>query len=173
MAKGKSNSASSSTTAQSKKNTRKATKTSKNQQKLIDISSEDGSSISDVKNSGKNAPVRQAASNGSLNKRSRIANNKDIDENFATSPSSPSAASFTSAISSIVTKKTAPSEAIPQKSADLSIPNEESQPHFPVAKEGNNDSSMNLDSAAASLDPTEHAILPESSVNTSHHIYHE
>src|SRR5947199_9112660 len=101
MAKGKSTPASSSTTAQSKKNARKATKTSKNQQKLIDISSEDSSSTSDVKNSKKNALIRQVASNGLLNKCSRIANDKDMNKDFATSPFSPSAAFFTSTNSSI------------------------------------------------------------------------
>ena len=123
MAKEKSTPASSSTTAQSKKNAQKATKTSKNQQKLIDISSEDSSSTSDVENSSKNALIRQVASNSLLNKHLRIVNNKDMDEDFATSPSSPSAASFTSAISSIATEKTALSGAISRKSADLFIPN--------------------------------------------------
>src|SRR2546429_9339957 len=105
MAKRKSTPTSSSSTAQSKKNARKATKTSKNQQKLIDISSEDSSSTSDVENSGKNAPVRQVASNSLPNKCLKTANDKDMNENFATSPSSPSAASFTSAFSSIATEK--------------------------------------------------------------------
>src|SRR4051794_10020667 len=93
-----------------------------------------------------------------------------MNEDFTALPSSPSTASFTSANSSIATEKTAPSGAVPQKSADLSIPDKESQLHFPIAKEGNNNSSMNLDPAVTSPDPTEHAILSEPSANTSRHI---
>src|SRR4051794_15142618 len=100
MAKGKSTPASSSTTAQSKKNARKTAKTKQNQEKLIDISSEDDNSASDTENLTKNVPTRPAASNGPPNKRSRTTNAKDIDKDFATSPSSPSASSLTSENSS-------------------------------------------------------------------------
>src|SRR4051812_24571800 len=112
MAKGKSTPASSSTTAQSKKAARKATKNSEKQKKLIDISSEDSSSASDNENTTKNIPVRPVASNSSPNKCSRKVNNKDMNEDFAVL-SSPSASSETSVNSSVVTEKTALSEAVP------------------------------------------------------------
>src|SRR3954452_13428659 len=101
MAKGKSTPASSSTTAQSKKAARKATKNSEKQKKLIDILSEDGSSASDNENSTKNISARPVAGNSSPNKHLQTVNDKDMNEDFAILPSSPSASSETSANSSI------------------------------------------------------------------------
>src|SRR3954452_8850268 len=103
MAKGKSTLASSSTTAQSKKNARKQAKNNEKQQKLIDISSEDGSSASDAENPNKKVSTRPVTGNGPPNKRTRTVNDKDMDEDFATSPSSPSASSENSATSPIAT----------------------------------------------------------------------
>src|SRR3954454_21940834 len=103
MAKGKSTLASSSTTAQSKKNAQKTAKTKQTQEKLIDISSEDGNSASDTENLTKNILIRPVAGNGPPNKRSQTVNDKDMEEDFAVLPSSPSTSSETSANSSIAT----------------------------------------------------------------------
>src|SRR3954453_5830852 len=136
MAKGKSTPASSSTTAQSKKNAQKTAKTKQNQEKLIDISSEDGNSTSDTENLTKNVSTRLAAGNGPPNKCSRTTNAKDMNEDFAASPSSPSASSLTSENSSITNVNTTAqpqSGVVPPNSADQSFLDQVNQPRFPVA----------------------------------------
>src|SRR4051794_25657093 len=107
MAKGKSTPASSSTTAQSKKNAQKATKIKQNQEKLIDISSEDSNSTSDTENSTKNVPVRPVAGNGPPNKHLRTVNDQDMNEDFAELSSSPLTSSETSENSFNTNQKTA------------------------------------------------------------------
>src|SRR4051812_36832458 len=90
-----------SSNSNSKRSRRKMAKTDQKAEKLIDISFEENSSISNAENTIKNVSVRQVTNNSLLSKCFRIVNNKDMNKNYATSPSSPSVAFFTLANSSI------------------------------------------------------------------------
>ena len=86
--------------------------------------SKEGSSTSDVKKTVKPGNTRQTASKNLLNKHTRIANETNIKEDFTVLLTSSPYNSLTSEISPVATNNPVPyshSEAVPQKSADLSI----------------------------------------------------
>src|SRR3954447_12644314 len=70
----------------SKKNARKATRNAQKEQKLINLTSEENSSASDVEDKPTTSKNRQVAQRGPQNKRSRIEKESAMEEDFATSP---------------------------------------------------------------------------------------
>src|SRR4051812_2363404 len=157
----------------SKKNARKATRNAQKEEKLINITSEENSSASDVENEATTSKNRQVAQRGPQNKRSRTEKETAMDEDFASSsPSSPtsSTTSNNSFTPNANTAAQAQSGSVSPKSADLSNPDQENQPRSPTSEIGNNCSSMNKDTAETQQrNAAKHDISPESSTNTSRH----
>src|SRR6266480_6818791 len=99
--KGK-NTQNASSTANSKRNQRKAAKNASETKKLINLTSEDNSSASDTKKPTTTVRKFQVAQRGPPNKHTHIKTAAAMNEDFAESPSSPSASSATSKNSSNV-----------------------------------------------------------------------
>src|SRR2546423_11089268 len=89
-----------SSTANSKRNQRKAAKNASESEKLINLTSEENSSASDTEKPATTVRNRQVAQRGPPNKRTRTETAAAMDKDFAESPSSPSASSATSENSS-------------------------------------------------------------------------
>src|SRR4051812_8826553 len=85
-----------SSTANSKRNQQKAAKNASEPEKLINLTSEENSSTSDIKKPATTVRKPQVTQRGPLNKRTQTETAAAMDENFAKSPSSPSASSATS-----------------------------------------------------------------------------
>src|SRR3954449_7297696 len=85
-----------SSTANSKRNQQKAAKNTSEPEKLINLTSEENSSALDTEKPVTTVRKPQVAQRGPSNKRTRTETAAAMDENFAKSPSSPSASSATS-----------------------------------------------------------------------------
>src|SRR5439155_27324105 len=169
--KGK-NTRNTSSTANSKRNQRKAAKNASEPEKLINLTSEENSSASDTKKPATTVRKPQVAQRGPSNKRTRTETAAAMEEDFAKSPSSPSASSATSENSSNANDLAAAqlqSEVVPLTPADQSTLDQVNQPRSLAAELRNNSPSINIDPACPADNTTEHAILPESSTNTSRH----
>src|SRR4051812_13493986 len=160
----------------SKKNARKATRNAQKEEKLINITSEENSSASDVEDKPTTSKNRQVAQRGPQNKRSRIEKESAMEEDFATSPPSSPTSSTTSNNPSTPNANTAAqaqSGVVSQKSGGTSNPDQEDQPRSPTSGIGNNSPSMNKDSADEQRNPAELENAPEPSANTSRHAQHD
>src|SRR2546423_9763285 len=78
-----------SSTANSKRNQRKAVKNASEPEKLINLTSEENSSASDTKKPATTVQKLQVAQRGPPNKQTRTEIAAAMNENFAKSPSSP------------------------------------------------------------------------------------
>src|SRR4051794_25656153 len=106
MNKGK-NTQNASSTANSKRNQRKMAKNAPETEKLINLTSENNSSVLNVKKPAITIRKPQVAQRGFLNKHTRTETAAVMDEDFTKSPSSPSASSATSENSSTVNNNAA------------------------------------------------------------------
>ena len=97
--KGK-NTRNTSSTANSKRNQRKAAKNASEPEKLINLTSEENSSALDTEKPATTVRKPQVNQRGPPNKRTRTETAAAMDKDFAKSPSSPSASSATSENSS-------------------------------------------------------------------------
>src|SRR4051794_29895303 len=160
----------------SKKNARKATRNAQKEQKLINLTSEENSSASDVEDKPTTSKNRQVAQRGPQNKRSRIEKESAMEEDFATSPPSSPTSSTTSNNPSTPNANTAAqaqSGVVSPTSGDPSYPDPVNQPRSPTSGIGNNCSSMNKDSANEQRNPAELENAPEPSANTSCHAQYD
>src|SRR5256714_8795047 len=159
-------------TANSKRNQRKAAKNASEPEKLINLTSEENSSASDTEKPVTTVRKPQVAQRGLPNKCTRTETAAAMDEDFAESPSSPSASLATSENSSNAPNLVAAqlqSGVVPLTPADQSTLDQVNQPRSSAAEIRNNSSTINIDPACPADNTAEHAILPESSTNTSHH----
>src|SRR2546423_1844065 len=159
-------------TANSKRNQQKAAKNASEPKKLINLTSEENSSASDTEKPVTTVRKPQVAQRGPPNKCTQTETAAVMDEDFAESPSSPSASSATSENSSNAPNLAAAqpqSGVVPLTPADQSTLDQVNQPRSLTAEIRNNSSSINIDPACPADNTAEHAILPESSANTSRH----
>src|SRR5436305_5795598 len=159
-------------TANSKRNQRKAVKNASEPKKLINLTSEENSSASDTEKPATTVRKPQVAQRGPPNKRTHTETAAAMDEDFAESPSSPSASFATSENSSNAPNLAAAqpqSGVVSPTPADQSTLDQANQPRSPVAEIRNNSSTINIDPACSADNTAEHAILPEPSTNSSRH----